>query len=303
MDVLGLLTLDVVEATVREIERRHGVTLDVDAIADDDGEQSKKTWALVGSGRTEACFQIESSGMQELARRLRPTSVDDLAVLIALYRPGPLGIGMHDMYANRKAGLEKVNYDIFTRNADEVAVIRSVMDETLAVMVFQEQLLRIAELVAGFNPPERDNLLRAIGKKNREAMDRSGELFVAGAQASLDMAGNPKLAFSQRTAENLWEAMKSSGEYSFNKSHSVGYARLSFITAWLKANYPAEFAAGWLARADNQEKRLAFLGARSARRSSRNANATARTSHSSISPRGSRSPRPPGASQSRRCEH
>jgi len=261
MDVLGLLTLDVVEATVREIERRHGVTLDVDAIADDDGEQSKKTWALVGSGRTEACFQIESSGMQELARRLRPTSVDDLAVLIALYRPGPLGIGMHDMYANRKAGLEKVNYDIFTRNADEVAVIRSVMDETLAVMVFQEQLLRIAELVAGFNPPERDNLLRAIGKKNREAMDRSGELFVAGAQASLDMAGNPKLAFSQRTAENLWEAMKSSGEYSFNKSHSVGYARLSFITAWLKANYPAEFAAGWLARADNQEKRLAFLGA------------------------------------------
>ena len=261
MDVLGLLTLDVVEATVREIERRHGVRIDVDAIADDDGEQSKRAFALVSSGRTAGCFQIEGQGMQELARRLRPASVDELAVLIALYRPGPLGIGMHDMYANRKAGIEKVNYDIFTRNADEVAVIESVFGETLGVLVYQEELLRIAELVAGFNPPERDNLLRAVGKKNREAMDRSGELFIAGAQADLDMAGKPKLAFSQRTAENLWEAMKSSGEYSFNKSHSVGYARLSFITAWLKANYPAEFAAGWLARADNQEKRLAFLGA------------------------------------------
>jgi len=201
-----------------------------------------------------------SGGMQDLARRLRPQSVDEAAVLIALYRPGPIGIGMHDMYANRKNGSEKVSYDIFTKDVAEVEVIKSVMDETLAVMVFQEQLLRIAELVAGFNPPERDNLLRAIGKKIREQMDRSGELFIAGAQSDLDMAGNPKLAFSKRTAENLWEAMKSSGEYSFNKSHSVGYARLSFITAWLKANYPAEFAAGWLARADDKEKRLAFLG-------------------------------------------
>lgn len=261
MDVLGLLTLDVVEATVREIERRHGIVIDVDAISDDDDEQAKKAFALVSSGRTSGTFQLESGGMQELARRLRPASVDELAVLIALYRPGPLGIGMHDMYANRKAGIEKVNYDIFTRNADEVAVIESVFAETLGVLAYQEQLMRIAELVAGFNPPERDNLLRAVSKKNREAMDRSGELFVAGAQADVDMAGNPKLAFAQRTAENLWEAMKSSGEYSFNKSHSVGYARLSFITAWLKANYPAEFAAGWLARADNQEKRLAFLGA------------------------------------------
>jgi DNA polymerase-3 subunit alpha len=261
MDVLGLLTLDVVEATVREIERRHGVLIDVDAILDDGGEQAKKAWALVSSGRTTGLFQVEGTGMQELARRLRPASVDEAAVLIALYRPGPLGIGMHDMYANRKAGIEKVNYDIFTRDAGEVEVIKSVLDETLGVLVYQEQLFRIAELVAGFNPPERDNLLRAVGKKIREAMDRSGEFFIAGAQADLDMAGNPKLAFSQRTAENLWEAMKSSGEYSFNKSHSVGYARLSYITAWLKANYPAEFAAGWLARADNQEKRMAFLSA------------------------------------------
>lgn len=261
MDVLGLLTLDVVEATIREIERRHGRHIDDEEIADDGSERAKKAWSVIGSGKTEAVFQLESGGMQELARRLRPQSIDELGALIALYRPGPLGIGMHDMYANRKAGIEEVSYDIFTKDADEVAVIRGVMDETLAVMVYQEQLLKIAELVAGFNPPERDNLLRAIGKKNREQMDRSGELFVAGAQSDRDMDGSEKLPFSKRTAENLWEAMKSAGEYSFNKSHSIGYARLSFVTAWLKANYPAEFAAGWLARADNQEKRLAFLAA------------------------------------------
>jgi DNA polymerase-3 subunit alpha len=259
MDILGLANLDVVEAAVREIKRRHGIDLDVDTIRDTDTDEAKKAWTMVGSGRTEGVFQIEGQGTQDLARRLRPASVDELAVLIALYRPGPLGIGMHDMYANRKAGLEKISYDIFTKVPAEVEILASVMDETLAVMVYQEQLLRIAELVAGFNPPERDNLLRAIGKKDREKMNRSGELFIKGAQASLDMAGEPKLAFAARTAENLWEAMKSAGQYSFNKSHSVGYARLSFITAWLKANYPTEYAAGWLSISDNQEKRLAFL--------------------------------------------
>jgi len=259
MDILGLANLDVVEAAVREIKRRHGIDLDVDTVPDKGTDEAKKAWTMVGSGRTEGIFQIEGQGTQDLARRLRPASVDELAVLIALYRPGPLGIGMHDMYANRKAGLEKTSYDIFTKNPAEVKILASVMDETLAVMVYQEQLLRIAELVAGFNPPERDNLLRAIGKKDREKMNRSGELFIKGAQANLDMAGEPKLAFAARTAENLWDAMKSAGEYSFNKSHSVGYARLSFITAWLKANYPTEYAAGWLSISDNQEKRLAFL--------------------------------------------
>jgi DNA polymerase-3 subunit alpha len=259
MDILGLANLDVVEAAVREIKRRHGIDLDVDTIPDTGTDEAKKAWTMVGAGRTEGIFQIEGQGTQDLARRLRPASVDELAVLIALYRPGPLGIGMHDMYADRRAGLEKISYDIFTKIHAEVEILASVMDETLAVMVYQEQLLRIAELVAGFNPPERDNLLRAIGKKDREKMNRSGELFIKGAQANVDMAGEPKLAFAARTAENLWEAMKSAGEYSFNKSHSVGYARLSFITAWLKANYPTEYAAGWLSISDNQEKRLAFL--------------------------------------------
>jgi DNA polymerase-3 subunit alpha len=686
MDILGLANLDVVEAAVREIKRRHGIDLDVDTIPDTGTDEAKKAWTMVGAGRTEGIFQIEGQGTQDLARRLRPASVDELAVLIALYRPGPLGIGMHDMYANRRAGLEKISYDIFTKIPAEVEILASVMDETFGVCVtgdtrvysvsrglnvpitdlaigemvqgvdaqnrptagevvasvnngrklvrnlkfdngsvvratddhqfltsngwataeqltvgtlvaspgsllpslsgdysgwdvgvtkarvlgllladggltsntavhfynsedcvtdsfveatseafpgtnfghtvrdngvkmtwasapkgkggkpgtllhwlrhiglkpgkenranggpnssekfipeqfltageevlisliaamwdcdghvsalvnrpktttyktiskqmaedvrfvltrlgivsclsisnyvsasgakaayqitvndfekfctvigpqlkagakraaslipdntvrghrgfavekkmlmeeirlsgrtvkkfcrdtgideqrlykkgftseqtaravsshiessrldavlncrwvklksneqdgidevfditvagthnfiangvivhncvYQEQLLRIAELVAGFNPPERDNLLRAIGKKDREKMNRSGELFIKGAQANLDMAGEPKLAFAARTAENLWEAMKSAGEYSFNKSHSVGYARLSFITAWLKANYPTEYAAGWLSISDNQEKRLAFL--------------------------------------------
>ena len=263
MDVLGLLTLDVVEAACREIERRHGLVIDADSLSDTGDDAAKRAWALIGSGLTDGLFQIEGGGMQDLARRLAPKSVDELAVLIALYRPGPLGIGMDNMYANRKAGTEEANYDIFTRDPGEVQVIRNVLDETLGVIVYQEQLLRIAELVAGFNPPERDNLLRAIGKKNRAEMDRSGALFIASAQSNQTMDGTEKIAFQNQTAENLWDAMKSAGEYSFNKSHSVGYARLSFITAWLKANYPVEFAAGWLSRADNAEKRLSFLAAMS----------------------------------------
>ena len=259
MDVLGLLTLDVIEAAVREIERRTGHRIDTDLIADDDGPEARAAWDLFAAGRTEGLFQVEGGGMQDLGRRLRPASVDDLAVVIALYRPGPLGIGMHDIYANRKNGAETMSYDMFTRRPEEVEVIASVLDETLGVIIYQEQLLRIAELVGGFNPPERDNLLRAISKKSREAMDRSGALFIELAQSDVGMDGNPKTVFAEETAQHLWEAMKSAGEYSFNKSHSVGYARLSFITAWLKANYPAEYAAGWLARADNQEKRLAFL--------------------------------------------
>lgn len=259
MDVLGLLTLDIIEAAVREIERRTGRRIDTDLIADDDSPEARAAWGLLAAGRTEGLFQMESAGMQDLARRLRPTSVDDLAVVIALYRPGPLGIGMHDIYANRKNGDEEMSYDMFTRRADEVAVIRSVLDETLGVIIYQEQLLRIAESVAGFDPPERDNLLRAISKKSREAMDRSGALFVEHAQLAVGMDGREKTVFSRSTATHLWEAMKSAGEYSFNKSHSVGYARLAFVTAWLKANYPTEYAAGWLARADKQEKRLPFL--------------------------------------------
>jgi DNA polymerase-3 subunit alpha len=261
MDVLGLLTLDIVEAACREIERRYGRIIDVDTLSENGDDAAKRAWALIGSGLTDGLFQLDSGGMQDLARRLNPKSVDELAVLIALYRPGPLGIGMDDMYANRKAGTEEVTYDIFTSTPSEVKVIRSVLDETLAVIVYQEQILRIAELVAGFNPPERDNLLRAIGKKIRAEMDRSGALFIESAQSNRTMDGEEKLAFSKETADNLWDAMKSSGEYSFNKSHSVGYARLSFITAWLKANYPVEYAAGWLARADSSEKRLSFLAA------------------------------------------
>ena len=249
MDVLGLATLDIIASTGRL------ANIDPDEIDLNDD----KAWDLIARGHTSGVFQLESEGMTDLARRINARSVDDLAAVIALYRPGPLGMGMHVVYAERKTGTTSVDYGIFSDNDDEIEIIKSTLDETYGVIVYQEQILRLADTVAGFSPADRDDLLKAVGKKIREQMDRSGELFQKMAIEDVDYAGNPKLAFSPATASKLWDAFKSAGEYAFNKSHSTGYASLSYQMAWLKANYPAEFAAGWLSHTSDPDKRATFL--------------------------------------------
>ncbi|MGC8501405.1 MAG: hypothetical protein ACP5OS_09655, partial [Leptospirillia bacterium] len=159
-----------------------------------------KAWDLIARGHTSGVFQLESEGMTDLARRINARSVDDLAAVIALYRPGPLGMGMHVVYAERKTGATAVDYGIFSDNDDEIEIIKSTLDETYGVIVYQEQILRLADTVAGFSPADRDDLLKAVGKKIREQMDRSGELFQKMAIEDVDYAGNPKLAFSPATA-------------------------------------------------------------------------------------------------------
>ncbi len=249
MDVLGLTALDIIASA------SHLAGVDPDELDLDD----EKSWDLIAKGHTNGLFQLESEGMTDLCRRIAPRSIDDLAAVIALYRPGPLGMGMHTLYAERKSGVSDVDYGIFTNDPDEQEIIKSTLDETFGVIIYQEQILRLADTVAGFAPHDRDDLLKAVGKKIREQMDRSGELFQTMAVLDVDYAGNPKLAFSSTTASRLWDAFKSAGEYSFNKSHATGYAFLSYQMAWLKANYPAEFAAGWLAHTSNPDKRTAFL--------------------------------------------
>jgi DNA polymerase-3 subunit alpha len=249
MDVLGLTALDIIASASRL------ANVDPDELDLHD----ERAWDLIAKGHTNGLFQLESEGMTDLCRRIGPRSIDDLAAVIALYRPGPLGMGMHILYADRKTGQADVDYGIFTSDPDEQAVIQSTLDETFGVIIYQEQILRLADTVAGFAPHDRDDLLKAVGKKIREQMDRSGELFQKMAVLDVDYAGNPKLAFSASTASHLWDAFKSAGEYSFNKSHATGYAFLSYQMAWLKANYPAEFAAGWLSHTENPDKRSSFL--------------------------------------------
>jgi DNA polymerase-3 subunit alpha len=260
MDVLGVKNLSIVAKAIKFVEESTGERVDPETASDDpEDPRAKAAWDLIAAGRTDGIFQLESSGMTDLAMQITPRSISELAVIIALYRPGPMGKGMHTLYAGRKTGQLKKSYDVFTDDPDEVAVISGVLDETLGIPIYQEQLMSLGEVVAGFGPVERDRLRHAVGKKVREEMDEVGEMFVAGATSPTDMAGEPKQVFSEETANRLWDAMKSAGDYAFNKSHSVGYAKLSYENAWLKANWLAAFAAAWLAVTETSEKRIHVL--------------------------------------------
>ena len=260
LDVLGVRNLDVISAAARLIEPRNGGPLDVDDPADDSTDSTARAaWRLIAEGRTAGVFQLEGGGMTKLAVQVAPQNIDELAAVIALFRPGPLAAGLDQHYVRRKAGEEAVSYDYLTDQPSEAQAIGSVLGETFGVCVFQEQLMRLGEVVAGFGPDERNRLQRAVSKKKRDEMEAVGELFVAGAARPNTSAGSPKLAFVSATAERVWAAMKGAADYAFNKSHSVGYAKTAYVTAFLKANWPAEFAAALLSVTSGDDKRLAVL--------------------------------------------
>jgi len=220
LDVLGLRNLDVVSLAVDYIAERTGEVVDPDEVdPDHDDARAQATWALLRAGKTPGVFQMESEGMTKLAQDAGPDSLDDLSTIVALYRPGPLGQGMHHHWAARKRGTEAVDYSIFTDDPAEQAAIATVLDESMAVPVFQEQSMRLGEAVAGFGPGEKNRLRKAISKKKEAEIAAIGELWAAGAGKEIrDEDGNvTKIAFSKRTADRVWDAIKESGRYQFNK--------------------------------------------------------------------------------------
>ncbi|WP_156250782.1 DNA polymerase III subunit alpha [Pseudactinotalea terrae] len=288
LDVLGLRNLDVVSHTmtlVAEWYREQERTADaeaveayrgaLDAIAQsgipfepddlDPGAQdeaTRKAFALLREGRTAGVFQMESDGMTALAQDSGPESLDDLSAIAALYRPGPMAEDMHNRWAARKRGTEPVDYSIFTTDPAEQAVIASVLDESMGILAFQEQAMRMGEVLAGFGPIEKNRLRKAISKKIQSEIDAIGELWMAGAVTEQhDEHGTlTKIAFRAATAQKVWDSIKGAAKYAFNKSHSTAYGFLAFVTAYLKANYPPEFAAAILAiTKKNEEKRLATI--------------------------------------------
>ena len=266
LDVLGIRNLDVIAATERIIYERTGEVVEAEKASDDvdDPDQVARTraraaWQLIAEGRTAGVFQLESAGMTDLAQRIAPTSIEELSAIVALFRPGPLGAKTHDHYAERKAGREAIDYSIFTDDPAEAEVIASVLGDTLGLTIYQESMMQLSQRVAGFDAYGRDRLRKAIGKKLRAEMDAVGEAFIEGAIADHDVEGRPKLAFKRSTAEALWHAMEGAGDYAFNKSHSVGYAKLAYETAWLKANWPAAFGAGLLSVTGSEERRIPIL--------------------------------------------
>ncbi len=225
MDFLGLKTLTVIHDAGEMIRERHGVNLDVDALDLDDPE----TYALLRSGRTAGVFQFESALGTDMLRQLRCDRFDDLVATNALVRPGPLDSGMHHVYIRRKRGEEKVRYPH--------PALREVLEPTYGVIVYQEQVMRIANVLAGFSLAEADVLRKAVGKKDQQLIEQELDRFIERAVAR---------GHERRVIEDIAAQIETFGRYGFNKSHSVAYSILSFQTAWLKAHYPAEFMAALL---------------------------------------------------------
>lgn len=260
MDVLGLRNLTIIERCVGYISRRHE-PVDVDALPTGlDDPTAAKTWAMIQAGDTSGVFQLESSGMQDLCRRLAPTTFGDLAALIALYRPGPMASGLHHLYADRKNGRVPVDYDALTGDPIERAALEQVLGSTFGALTYQEQAMRLSQVLAGFSAGKADDLRKAVGKKLPEKMAALRNDFVDGTATESRMEdGSVKPAYSRQLGERVWAQIEAGADYLFNKSHAVAYADTTWITAWLKANFPVEYNAALLAENTDPTKRFAVF--------------------------------------------
>ncbi|MDR7868705.1 MAG: DNA polymerase III subunit alpha [Sporomusaceae bacterium] len=225
MDLLGLRTLTVIGDALALIKENRGLAVDIDAIPLDD----PKTSAMLSAGDTAGVFQMESSGMTNLVKELKPERFEDLIPLVALYRPGPLGSGMVTDFINGRHGRKKVTY--------LHPLLEPILKDTFGVILYQEQVMQIASTLAGFTLGQADLLRRAMGKKKPEVIAAQRENFMKGAA---EHRINPKLA------EEIFNLIAHFADYGFNKSHSAAYALVAYQTAWLKANYPQEFMAALL---------------------------------------------------------
>ncbi len=220
MDFLGLRTLTVIQHTCRLIRDRHKPDFDLTTIPLDD----QVTFKLLQDAKAIGVFQLESTGMRELLRKLHPTIFEDIIALIALYRPGPMGAGMLDDFVKRKHNPLMIKYDH--------PILEPILKETYGVILYQEQVMRIATDMGGFTPGQADGLRKAMGKKIVEEMEKQREAFVKGAVAK---------NIPEKIAQHVYEQIAFFGGYGFNKSHSTAYGLISYQTAFLKANYPIEY--------------------------------------------------------------
>ncbi|MCA9315465.1 MAG: DNA polymerase III subunit alpha [Planctomycetes bacterium] len=225
MDFLGLRTLTIIAKAIELIERSGKAPPDVEKLPLDD----PATYEMLSAGEALGVFQVEGSGMRELLRRIHPESFDDLATITALYRPGPMNSGMMDMYIERKAGRQAVTY--------AHPSLEPILRETRGVVVYQEQVMRIANVLGGFSLADADKLRKAMGKKKPELLVPYRARFIEGCV---------ERSFAKDQAETLWDQLAEFAAYGFNKSHTVAYGLIAYQTAWLKRHHPKEFMAGLL---------------------------------------------------------
>ena len=224
-DFLGLKTLTLIHDCLKLIEAARGVKVDIDRLPLDD----KKTYKTLCQGNTTGIFQLESTGIREMTVRIRPNCFEDLVAILALYRPGPLDSGMAEDFINRKSGKEKIKY--------LHPLLETILKDTYGVIVYQEQVMQTAQVLAGYSMGDADILRRAMGKKDPEEMAAQRERFVSGAVAK---------SIDEKRATEIFDQMETFARYGFNKSHSAAYALVSYQTAYLKTHYPVEFMAALL---------------------------------------------------------
>jgi DNA polymerase III subunit alpha len=236
MDFLGLRNLDVIEDAIEIIERSRGERLNIGEIPMDDA----KTFEMLAKGDSTGVFQLESEGMREAMKKVRPTEFDDIVALVSLYRPGAMAY--IPAYAKGKRNPAAVTYP------DER--LRPIAESTYGCVLYQEQLMEIAKQMAGFSPSEADDLRKAIGKKKRDLMATMKTHFLEGMKES---------GTADKVAADLWKLMEAAADYSFNKSHAACYALIAYRTAYLKANYPAEYMAAVISSVMNTKDKVPFF--------------------------------------------
>ncbi|RYZ67799.1 MAG: DNA polymerase III subunit alpha, partial [Proteobacteria bacterium] len=247
-DFLGLRTLTIIDWARIMIDKKRlklgEAPLDISAIPLDDPE----TFALLKRAETTAVFQLESRGMKDLIKRLQPDNLEDLIALVALFRPGPLESGMVDDFINRKHGRAQVAYP---DAKFQHMTLKPVLEPTYGVIVYQEQVMQIAQVLAGYTLCGADMLRRAMGKKKPEEMAKQREVFAEGAKG---------LGIDPDLATRIFDLVEKFAGYGFNKSHSAAYALVSYQTAWLKAHYPAHFMAATISSdMDKTDKVVTFI--------------------------------------------
>ena len=241
MDFLGLRNLTVMDDAVKNIATNRGIGLDLDALPLDD----KPTYELLARGDTLGVFQLDGGPMRTLLRSMQPDKFDDISAVVALYRPGPMGADSHNKYARRKTGKEAIE-PIHPELTEPLA---DILNETYGLIVYQEQVMAIAQKLAGYTLAGADLLRRAMGKKKKAELDAQFEIF---------SAGMAERGYSRESMQTVWDILVPFSDYAFNKAHSAAYGLIAYWTAYLKANYPAEYMAALLqsVRADKDKSAL-----------------------------------------------
>ncbi|WP_084511387.1 DNA polymerase III subunit alpha [Nocardia lijiangensis] len=243
MDFLGLRNLTVIGDALDNIQANRGVDLDMDNLPLDD----PATYELLSRGDTLGVFQLDGGPMRDLLRRMQPTGFNDIVAVLALYRPGPMGMNAHNDYADRKNGRQPIK----PIHPELEEPLKDILAETYGLIVYQEQIMFIAQKVASYSMGKADALRKAMGKKKLEVLEAEYKGFHEGMTAN---------GFSEGAVKALWDTILPFAGYAFNKSHAAGYGLVSFWTAYLKANYPAEYMAGLLTSVgDDKDKAAVYL--------------------------------------------